>query len=71
MDNKEILSGEVEFLPLLKDVPGQMLSRRMLAQYGVEDWMIEAHKKRGEVIVSGDGPLASIILIDVGAAAII
>ena len=45
-------NGEVNLLPLLRAVKGQMISRWALRQYGVTDDMIQAHSDRGEVVVS-------------------
>lgn len=63
-----MVTKEVEFLPLLKAMPAQMASRRLLHEYGVTDTMIEASEKRGEIVVSGPGTFASIIITDVGLA---
>lgn len=62
------MDKEVEFLPLIKASRGHMASRRILHEYGVTDAMIDASEGRGEVIVSGTGEWASIIITDAGLA---
>ena len=71
MTDVTIRPGEVEFLPLLKAVPGQMLSRRTLRDYGVEEWMIKAREERSEIVVCGPGTFDSIMLTAVGESAVI
>lgn len=63
-----MMDKEVEFLPMLKARQAQMASRRLLHEYGVTDAMIDAAEKRGEVVVSGPGLLASVIITDAGLA---
>lgn len=47
----DLPNGEIECLPLIASVTGQVLSRHCLNKFGVTDAMITSHEARGEVIV--------------------
>lgn len=60
------MKNEVEFLPLLRSSPGKTATRRMLHEYSVTDTMIDAAETHGEVVTTGKGLLASVILTKFG-----
>lgn len=56
-----------DLLSLLKATPGEMLSRKHLLENGVTEEILAGAEERGEVIIGGTGPFASVLLTIDGA----